>query len=77
MVGMLGAIEETIGKPATVIQSPSDPDAHLYYRYYLATIVGGKHLCVVVKIKDEDAFILTAYLINTVKKGDVKWPRKP
>lgn len=59
-----------------VIQSASDPDAHLYYRYYVATLVGGKFLCVVVKLAQDDAFVLTAYLTDKRKKGVVVWPRE-
>ena len=38
------------------------PFWHLYYRFYFRTIVGGKYLCVVVKSRDDDAFVLTAHL---------------
>jgi len=31
-------------------------------------------LCVVVKTLDEDAFVLTAYLTDRIKKGVVLWP---
>jgi len=58
------------------VQSLSDPEAHLYYRFYFGTRVDDKYLCVVVKIKDDDSFILTAYLTDTIKKGEVIWPRK-
>lgn len=77
MAGMLNAITETLGEPETVTKSLTDPDARLYYRYYERTLVGGKFLCVVVKqhLKD-DAFVLTAYLTDKVKKGKVLWPRK-
>ncbi len=70
------AIEETLAGPVRVIQSISDPEAHLYYRFYIGTRVGDKYLCVVVKVRDEDAFVLTAYLTDTIKKGDLIWPRK-
>ena len=77
MAGMLDAIAETLGSPETITKSLTDPDAKLYYRYYESTLVGGKYLCVVVKqyLKD-DAFVLTAYLTDKVKKGEVLWPRK-
>jgi predicted short-subunit dehydrogenase-like oxidoreductase (DUF2520 family) len=34
--------------------------ARLYYRLYLGTRVGDKHLCVVVKVAENDAFVPTA-----------------
>ena len=76
MRGMFEAIKETIVSPQRVIQSLSDSEAHLYYRFYVGTRVGDKYLCVVVKIQDEDAFVLTAYLTDMIKKGESIWPKK-
>lgn len=76
MKGMTQAIAETLLSPQKVIRSLSDPGAYLYYRFYFGTRVGDKYLCVVVKIKGDDTFILTAYLTDTIKKGEVIWPRK-
>lgn len=73
---MIQAIEETLTNPERVVQSMSDHEAHLYYRFYIGTRVGDKYLCVVVKVREADAFILTAYLTDTIKKGDIVWPRK-
>src|SRR3990167_11322070 len=73
MAHMEAAISETLLKPECVVQSKSDEEAQLYYRYYLKTMVGGKFLCVVVKALDENAFVLTAYLTDTVKKGKLIW----
>ena len=70
------AIAETLKGPEKVIESLSDPEARLYYRFYLGTRVGDKHLCVVVKVKEVDAFILTAFLTDTVKRGRLIWPKK-
>ncbi len=39
-------------------------------------MVGGEHLCVVVKIVIDDAFVVTAYLTDRVKKGTLLWPKK-
>ena len=47
----------------------SDPEAHLYYRSYLATRVGSRFLCVVVKVRETEAFVITAYVTDKVKKG--------
>jgi hypothetical protein len=48
----------------------------LRYRYYVGTRVGDKYLCVVVKLVADDAFVLTAYLTDTVKKGRLLWPAR-
>ena len=39
-------------------------------------MVGDKYLCVVVKVLPADAFVLTAYLTDKVKKGEQLWPAR-
>ena len=74
MAGMEDAIEETLVSPESVVQSGTD--SQLYYRFYDSTLVGGKHLCVVVKVvRDGDAFVVTAYLTHTIKRGTRLWPK--
>ena len=68
------AIPNTLRWPDRVVRSSSDPEAHLYYRYYEATAVGSKYVCVVVKALDIDAFVVTAYLTDAVKPGEILWP---
>ena len=76
MENMAGTIEETLGAPERVVQSISDPEARLYYRLCRGTVVGDKLLCIVVKVRGDDAFVLTAYLTDAFKKGAVLWPKK-
>lgn len=76
MVRMEKAVAETLAAPQIVVRSPADLKAHLYHRFYVGTVVGGKFLCVVVKIHDDDAFVLTAYLTNKVRRGVVLWRAK-
>lgn len=66
-------ISKTLLRPEQVVRSRSDEEARLYYRFYPRTAVGGKFLCVVVKFRAEDAFILTAYLTDRIKRGEVLW----
>jgi len=73
MADCKAAISETLIHPALVIQSISDEAAHLYYRHYPGTRVGDKFICVVVKVKPGDAFVLTAYMTDKPKKGTVLW----
>lgn len=75
MQGMELRIAETLLRPERVLESLSDPQARLYYRTYVATRVGDKHLCVVVKMADNDAFILTAYLMTKPAGGKQLWPK--
>lgn len=70
------ALEETLTDPQIVMESRSDPHVRLYYRRYLATPVGAKFMCVVVKTTDFDAFVITAYLTDRVKRGTQLWASK-
>jgi len=76
MRGMEGRIEETVRRPEKVLESLSDPQARLYYRLYVGTQVGDKHLCVAVKVADNDAFVLTAYLVRQPAGGRQLWPKR-
>ena len=75
MRGMEESIEETLRSPGRVLESLGDPQARLYYRFYVGTPVGNKHLCVVVKLTDNDAFVLTAYLMGKPAGGIQIWPK--
>lgn len=76
MRGLAGQIKEVLAHPLKVVQSVSDPEVRLYYRFYFSTKVGDKYLCVVVKMRGDDAFVLTAYLTDTLKKGVMVWPKR-
>lgn len=73
MADMESAVQATLRDPQKVVQSRMDESVALCYRYYYGTIVGDKWLCVVVKYMDNDAFVITAYLTDTVKQGDLLW----
>jgi hypothetical protein len=77
MIGMETAISETLLSPEIVIRSRSDEQTRLYYRTYTGTRVGAKLLCVVVKVRPGDAFVLTAYLTDRRKRGEVIWTAEP
>ena len=76
MTNLEAAIEETLRDPEKVVQSVSDSSVHLYYRFYFRTVVGGKFLCVAVKMGERGAFVLTAYLTDRIKKGERLWPNR-
>lgn len=69
MKNLSSLIIETVSKPELVRQSNTDQTVYLYYCYQTQTIVGDKWLCVVVKLLDNDAFVITAYLTDRLKKG--------
>jgi len=72
----LRAIEETLAEPDAVTLSITDPDAKLYYRRYDTTPFGDKLICVVVADKPNDAFVLTAYLTDRRKRGELLWAQE-
>ena len=74
MLELAGAIALTLERPQFVVASRNDPACRLYYRRIVATLVGEKLLCVVVKVVDSGAFVLTAYLTDRVKGGTRPWP---
>ncbi len=75
MQGIESTIEATLLNPETVVQSRRDPTVQLYYRLYAHPRVGEKYVCVVVKLLDSDAFVLTAYITDRIKQGAILWPR--
>jgi hypothetical protein len=52
------------------------PRENLTSRFYMGTMVGDKYLCVVVKIMGEEAFVLTAYLTDRMKRGVLLWSKR-
>ena len=71
---MKAAVVETLLNPEKVVRSRSDASVSLYYAFQERTVTGPKWLSVVVKQSEEDAFVLTAYLTDTIKKGEELWP---
>lgn len=74
MAGLEAAIDETVAAPDCVIQSRTDPEVRLYHRWVAGTAVGDKYVCVVVKFGEADAFVITAYVTNSIKTGIQLWP---
>ena len=61
--------------PEQVVESRADSEVRLYYRYFFGSPVGDKYLCVVVKMHAHDAFVLTAYYTDAIKRGPRLWPK--
>jgi hypothetical protein len=76
MINMTEYIEETLQNPQYLIESPIDNEVNLYYRYYYRTLVGSKYLCVAVKVMEDDAFVITAFLTDTIKNGVMLWKER-
>ena len=76
MSGQFEKLQETLLNPERIVRSKTDSQVELFYRHYDITPVTQKFLCIVVKVLTDDAFIMTAYFTDTVKKGEILWQRK-
>ena len=76
LASMQAAIERAVVEPESVVRSATDPTVTLNYRYEKVTLVGDKWLCVVIKYTEDDAFVLTAYLTDRPKSGEVIWRKE-
>jgi hypothetical protein len=76
MSGQIVKITDTLMNPDVVVRSRTDTNIELFYRHYEFTPVTEKYLCIVVKVLSNDCFIITAYLTDTIKKGEVLWLKK-
>ena len=74
MKDMESEIERVLRQPRFTRRSKSDDTVRLFYGFCQETIVGAKWLCVVVKYKEEGAFVVTAYLTDRPKEGENLWP---
>jgi hypothetical protein len=76
MEGQIDKVQETLLNPEKVVRSKTDSQVELFYQLYRSTPVTQKYLCVAVKAFADDAFVLTAYFTDTIKKGDILWKKK-
>jgi len=63
---MENEVAETLINPEIVRLSKNDPNVYLYYSKYRKY-----YLCVVCKHFDKGGFIITAYLADKIKKGEL------
>ena len=73
MKGFQKKLPEILSEPDLVKRSKKDKEVLLYYRYY-ADILGGKYLLVAAKIQRR-SFVLTCYITDRIKEGDVIWQK--
>ena len=66
-------IGETLMFSSTVIKSEDDPYVWLYYRPYRAFVGQKSFLLVIVKISDGEGFVITAFYVANLQKGEVVW----
>lgn len=64
-------VKETISSPNEIRQSKKDKSVYLYYKRLPKYII-----CVLIKHLNSEGFIITAYLADKIKKGNVVWKRQ-
>ena len=64
-------VKETLKNADEVRRSKIDISAYLYYKKY-----DTHYICVLAKHTNNDGFIITAYLADKIKKGDIIWKKK-
>lgn len=75
MAGQFYKVEETVREPDVVVRSQRDPGVHLYHKHYSTTPVTEKDLLVAIKVTQTDAFVLTSFFTDTIKKGERLWEK--
>lgn len=64
-------VKDTLKNADEVRKSKIDPRVYLYYKKYNI-----HYVCVLVKHTNDDGFIITTYLADKVKKGNIAWKKK-
>ena len=67
-------IREVLIYPDIVKLSKKDGKSHLYYKFF-PEIYSGKYLLVVVK-HNREKFIVTCFVTDKIKEGEVKWQKE-
>ena len=73
MVEQHNRIIETLSAPDTVIETVKDASVLTYHRFYEKTPVTRKYMVIAVKVLPDNAFIITAFYSNRLKRGKVIW----
>ncbi|PIV54212.1 hypothetical protein COY52_10800 [Candidatus Desantisbacteria bacterium CG_4_10_14_0_8_um_filter_48_22] len=67
-------IETVLKDPDLIKESKKDREVYLYYRFF-KEILKGKYIIVVVK-KIMLSFVVTCYITDRIKEGDIIWEKK-
>ena len=71
--GLKDKIGETLKDPDVIKQSIYESKVHIYYKYYKKK-PQEKYLVVVTRI-DINNFVITTYITDRIKKGDLIWKK--
>lgn len=70
MKGKQKWVMKTLAGPGIIKRSSKDRDVYLYYRR-----LDDKFLCAVIKHENGTGFLITAYLTDKIKEGDIIWTK--
>ena len=68
----LNKIEETLMFPSVIIKSGDDPYVWLYYKPYKFDRQKS-FLLIIVKIRNGEGFVITAFYVKNLQKGEIVW----
>ncbi len=63
-------VKETLKEPDEVRRSKKDKNVYLYYKKYKY------YVCVLIRHLDGAGVIITAYMADKMKKGDIVWKKE-
>ncbi len=69
VIGLIDEIKNCLSAPATIYQSTQDDEVFLFYRVW-----NQYHCCAVAKRLNGEGFLITAYITDKIKEGEVIWP---
>ncbi len=69
-----GKIGLAVSEPEQVARGATE-DFRVCYRFFTDTPITAKYLALVMKLLDDEGFIVTAYFTEKVKKGKIIWRR--
>jgi hypothetical protein len=68
VAGLLNEARLALIDPFEVRRSRQDPTIFLYYRK-----LNAKFICAVAKHLNDDGFVVTVYITQKIKRGEVRW----
>ena len=64
------SVKKCLSDPNEIRVSKRDSSVYLFYRKFKT-----KYLCVVVRHRERASFIITSYLTDKIKEGELKWKK--
>ncbi len=63
-------VKNCLTNPVEIRKSSEDPEVYLYYSPYVQY-----YICVVARYLNGDGFIITAYITDKIKEGEIVWKK--